>query len=71
MTKINWHPYPKEKPKKTGHYLVCDEYLKRHDDAGIRVSFWMQFEDGIWGWSQGYRIIAWAELPEPYSEDKE
>lgn len=62
---IKWHPYPQEKPKEEGEYLVTlrvgtrdyvkvDNYLinKKH-------SYFMLSDDFI---------TAWAEKPKPYED---
>lgn len=68
MIKVDWHPFPKEKPKKDGEYLVTC--------VGIGGEFveklWWQkklknFYNGISFWTN---VIAWAELPKPYKQPK-
>ena len=62
--KIVWHPYPQEKTKEEGYYLTAvrvagtnyinkDSYCinKKHEYFAYGNSF----------------VIAWAELPEPYT----
>lgn len=69
-TKIDWHPYPEEKPKRDKEYLVTCV----HPDGNkfIFVDFWFSATgEGKW-FTAPEKVIAWAELPEPYiSEDKD
>lgn len=66
MTKIDWHPYPDEKPKKNNVYIVTffSSFYKKtlvYDDGyDVEKDEWETFND------DGCRILAWAELPEPY-----
>ena len=77
-TKTKWHKYPKEKPPKTGKYLVTVklEYM------GIKVTT-DEFYDYAeifenynrrprYQWYQhNGNVLGWAELPEPFEEAKE
>lgn len=71
MSTIKWHPFPTEKPKKKGRYLVT--VIDHADDDSEPVviigrfrkktgHFWAQMDDDV---------LAWAKLPEPYKKEKE
>ena len=64
-SKIVWHPYPEEKPKKVDQYLVS---VNMGNESFTSTSYWISrenvFED-IWDEC----IYAWAEMPEPYKEE--
>lgn len=62
---IEWHPYPKEKPKKSGDYLVS---IKAGDKIFAYTAYWID-SIGIFELRWIGRILAWAELPEPYKEE--
>ncbi len=69
MTHVDWHPYPEEKPKKDGVYLVTMRvWDATYEDyfVGVGFSYFMNTdfkEDAI------HEVIAWAEKPEPYSPE--
>ena len=67
-TEIEWHPYPKEKPKVVDEYLVTINYgfFKITSSAIWKDGRFMEDEDES---SKMYPVIAWAEMPEPYKED--
>lgn len=57
---VNWHPYPEEKPTRSGFYLVTPK-------SGIVCSIpWVEEQ----GWSITVGIKAWAECPRPYGGNK-
>lgn len=70
-TKIVWHPYPKEKPKKSDWYFVTTKNKKVYIDyffakptiPGELIEF--EFLDD--------EAIAWAEIkvPKPYEAENE
>lgn len=53
---VKWHPYPKEKPKREGVYLVTLKDEEVTSDWFNSGYFRFYVDD----------VIAWAELPEPY-----
>ena len=59
--KVIWHPYPQEKPIKSGQYLVTVEDTYNVIDFADYLSYDKQFLNEI-----DEYVIAWAELPEPY-----
>lgn len=63
----DWHPYPKEKPTEEGYYLCTVT------DCPYRVhTFWyIDEDDGFGERLNGWKITAWAELPESYKGDDE
>ena len=70
MTHVDWHPYPKEKPKKVKEYLLT---VEPPDNARfLFIGFWIFTDvDGCW-MNAPCKVIAWAEKPELYrpEEDK-
>lgn len=64
---IEWKPYPDCIPNSKNYYLVTVDYGK--DDYGEYLEtpeyFW---GDEGWGKEYGDKIVAFAELPEPYKE---
>ena len=63
MTKINWHPYPEEKPTKKNRYLINIDDGNAQQCSTIATFYKDTF------WENGaidHIVIAWAELPEPY-----
>ena len=63
---IEWHPYPKEKPKKSDDYLVS---IKAGDKFFTYTAYWID-TIGIFELRCDGRILAWAEMPAPYKEQK-
>ena len=61
-TKIVWHPYPKEKPIEFTWCLITS--LSGNRKVSIRMFGKTQFS------IRDDEVIAWAELPEPYKEEK-
>ena len=68
MTKINWRPYPEEKPKKLGRYLLTF----REGEADY---FALEIIVGAWDGKRFHisakdkNVLAWAERPEPYRSE--
>ena len=63
-TKTVWHPYPKEKPKRDKEYLVT--CVHQDGNKFIFIDFWFSATgEGEW-FTAPEKVIAWAELPEPY-----
>ena len=67
-TKIVWHPYPKEKPKKRGRYFVTWitpigrqiwVTVLKFDSKNKKF----ELEDST------HQVIAWSELPLPYRQE--
>ena len=70
---FKWHPYPQEKPKEWGRYLVTRMRKVDFDDWNI-VTIGKYEDGGPWElsyWECGGLITAWAEIPEPYKEEVE
>ena len=71
MTHVDWHPYPKEKPKEYDEYLVTirvwdeDDYFEK-----VITLFYFVDEDHFAVEKDNYEVVAWDELPEPYSPEK-
>lgn len=59
--KVKWHPYPKEKPKVPGRYLIT---MKYSSDTEVVI--------GSWDCKRFYisardkNVLPWAESPKPY-----
>lgn len=72
MTHVNWHPYPKEKPESyTREYLLTIRDVYGKDSiTTIKIDTWADSETGGDWELYGMRgVVAWAELPEPYSKE--
>ena len=63
---IEWHQYPKEKPKKSDDYLVS---IKAGDKIFTYTAYWID-PIGIFELRCDGRILAWAEMLAPYKEQK-
>ena len=63
-TKVIWHPYPKEKPKRNDKYLVS---IKRTKRSSTDAFYWDKLLD--FGERLNEIVYAWAEMPEPYKEE--
>ena len=67
--KIVWHPYPEEKPKVPGCYLITMKYPSYEDD---KDSSDFEVVIGYWYCKRFYisakdkNVLAWADSPEPY-----
>lgn len=61
-TKIDWHPYPEEKPKNGDSYLIT---VQKNSGSLCIGSAFFDYDDWITFYSK-VKIIAWAEQPEPY-----
>ena len=69
MTKVDWHPYPEEKSalRTDGYYMVTYRWIT--GDFVVDTACW----DGE-RWENFpvfpmVKVIAWAELPEPYQPE--
>ena len=60
-SKIERHPYPKEKPPKEGLYLITLKFGNTKD-----VSMGYLTKD-----IYSNTLIAWAEIPEPYNPEED
>ena len=58
---ITWMPYPENKPTNENWYLI-------DDGTGIHERYY--WEDTQWYRDRWNGVIAYAELPEGYKEDK-
>ena len=74
--KIKWHPYPKEKPlvkdsNKVEDYLVTIRFKKEKFVINASFSpYYKQFYKEYMRSDLDKFVTAWAELPEPYKEQK-
>ena len=64
---VHWHSYPNEKPDILIHYLVSAIY---NGSIFTTIDMWIPKREWILKVDE-VKIIAWAELPEPYKEVKE
>ena len=72
MANIDWLPFPENKPKKEGNYLLTVEYpflseYKEPIDREIRVGYWACGRFFAKLADVDCRITAWAESPQPYT----
>ena len=68
--KVIWHKYPEEKPKNNSNipYLVTwlfDAFGTKEPTVDM-----FYYEEDSFKWNPENEVIAWAELPEPYKEEK-
>ena len=73
MTHVDWKPYPEEKPKKTGRYLVTLRVLSNvyeTDSYRIDIDIWTKVyaKHPYWLECEGY-VVAWADAPKPYNPE--
>ena len=64
--RFKWHKYPEEKPKKDDDYLVS---VKIENESFTLTSCFDTLIDAFGILSDKY-VTAWAEMPEPYKEEK-
>ena len=57
---IVWHKYPNEKPTKDGLFLITHKFGNRKEVAMAYLTKDINSNN----------LIAWAELPKPYKEEK-
>ena len=69
IIKMEWHPYPEEKPKKKRNCIVSVAYFEKEFTT---TSWW----DPKIGWFEDFPkymddlITAWAYMPRPYKKEK-
>lgn len=74
-TKIDWHPYPKEKPRTHEYCYVTIETLGRKKERFVSIDFLVYFFRFYWARHEFCKVIAWAyydesyELVEPYQPE--
>lgn len=69
MTHVDWNPFPKEKPTREDAYLTT---IIVKGEKYVIKNYWLS-NGGIGRWSEwdwDNRVIAWAEMPEPYKAKK-
>lgn len=64
MTQVDWKPWPKEKPKGIGHYLIT--YIDKWYENKKYVCEQFYLDEKSWMFGERLECIAWAEKPEPY-----
>ena len=68
IIKMEWHPYPEEKPKKKRNCIVSVAYFEKEFTT---TSWW----DPKIGWFEDFPkymdglITAWAYMPRPYKKE--
>lgn len=60
---FEWIPCKERLPEKDGRYIVTIH----SSSTFVAVEFW---QNGRWSFRWNEDVTAWAELPEPYEEDK-
>ena len=63
---IKWNPYPQEKPKEDNEYLVS---VNMWNKSSTLTSHWISSKDVFKDLFDEF-VYAWAEMPEPYKEEK-
>lgn len=66
---ITWHPYPEETPQSGDNYLVTVIDQSDHKTRYVGTALFLNVTG--WNVSSRYRVIAWANLPEPDSRTVE
>ena len=68
MTKVDWHQFPKERPKKSGKFLVTLSRDTEKDEPIVTTrQYNTKSEKFLPKWCSD--IIAWAKLPQPYRQE--
>ena len=68
MTKIDWHPYPKEKPKTHQYCFITIETLDKKKRF-VEIDFLVYFFGFHWARHKYWKIVAWAYVPDSYFHD--
>lgn len=63
----DWHPYPNELPQSGDNYLVTVIDQSDHKTRYVGTALFLNVTG--WNVSSRYRVIAWANLPEPDLRD--
>ena len=70
---ITWHPFPKETPPRNAWYMVSvSEQMDGGGPRDISFMFYTKmgyFDDLNFGVTER-TVVAWAERPKPYEEEK-
>lgn len=66
---VKWHPYPEETPQSGDNYLVTVIDQSDHKTRYVGTALFLNVTG--WNVSSRYRVIAWANLPEPDSRTVE
>ena len=68
VKQFNWIPMSEKQPTVRGHYLVT-AYRAGDKSYEIETDYW----DGLGEFWEcwGEKVLAWAELPEPYTGDND
>ena len=64
ITCLEWHDYPRDKPKKDGLYILKDRSSERLSYADYST------ESGEFNLDMPFPMVEWAETPEPYKEGR-
>lgn len=65
MTHVDWHPYPEKKPPCTNDYLIT---IKKGRKLCVTKDCY-DITEGEFEIEFNAKIIAWAEMPEPYKQE--
>lgn len=69
-TKTVWHKWPETQPRTRGRYIVTEK-IKGSKAFVSTMFFNPATPHNSWGFMmEGTKILAWAELPEPYEPDR-
>ena len=66
MTHVDWQPYPEEKPPCTDDYLIT---IKKGRKLCVTKDCY-DINEGEFEIEFNTKIIAWAEMPEPYKPEE-
>lgn len=70
-TPWQWHPYPQEKPLKSGDYLVTLKYTANYTKMADYDPEFDEWRGNDYMYIPNNCVSAWAELPEPYEKGEE
>lgn len=66
MTQVDWKPWPNEKPRMDGEYILT---VKDKGSIKSTSDYWGGGDQDIkpcWQFYESKKIIAWAKMPKPY-----
>ena len=70
MTKVDWHPYPEETPRYYGDYLITYTVPIKSSKNRAEITYFDRWTDSnCWDVFKDKKVIAWAELPDPYDPE--
>lgn len=73
-TMVRWHKFPQEKPTINGGTYLVTVFDKQENKTFVITDVYHCLKNlgGVWFSynNGGYKVIAWAELPNPYKAHK-